>query len=368
MKDKRWKNYYSNYVLPLIIRVGEETIALDDKFERFQCNQKNKLIPRYFHAWKNTTIRFTRREIVEKVDRMDESYYKSKKRNILHVLSAVSLGASSRKKILQRRRNGLANARSSLVDTLASKNQRKGIITNEMVQVELRRIFHTELFQWNRKKYLASNFIVWRDIMQETRRSKLRAYSHFRSKFFVAWKCWTLKNITLISGDCTNSRDKHILVDSFRRKRLVGHAFRGWRIKARMYEYGKQMRRKILSHFVSEYLHEWHRITKHHRHTKRNILKRWKGYQKYTVYRSFSCWQIVIISLKQFRQDQDRFLSSYNRVKEKRQQWNIFRIWRQQARYGRVTSLYSRQDLLQKLAIQSRKIDCLETQIESYVK
>jgi hypothetical protein len=314
------------------------------------------------------TIRFMRRDIVEKVDRMDVSYFKSKKRNIFNVLSAVSLGASSRKKILQRRKNGLAKARSNLTLILEAKNERKGIITNEMVQSELRRIFHTELFEWNRKRYLTRCFTSWTDVINETRSSKMKANNHLKSKLFKRWRNWTIDQIIIITGDCPRLRNNYVDVEAFRSRKLIKQSFESWKIKSRVYGQAKRMRRRNLSQFVSDYLVNWYRVTKYYRQIKINALNQWKNYQYYTLGRPFLCWKDVTITLKKVRQDRDRFICSYRRVKDRRYQWRIFRTWRQQARYGRVTALYSRQDLVQQLALQNRKIDCLESQIESYVK
>ncbi len=364
MKHKRWKDLYSNFVLPSIREVGKETIALYDKYEEIRLLRKKTLISQCFHTWKNITIRSIRRDIVDRVDRMDVSYFKSKKRNILHVLSVVSLGASSRKKILQRRRNGLETARANLVKTLTEKNERKGVITNEMVQSELRRIFHSYLVGWNRRRYLSNCFTIWKHIMYEIRELKLKARIHLQKIIFRSWKRWTIKQIIIITGSHT-VHNKYSHTEGFRSKFLLRKSLHEWNMKARIYARAKRMRRSVLSRFAQDYLKRWWIISKNSRQIKLVVLRKWMTFQTDTIGRPFLCWQEVTAELKCLRQERDRFVSTYRRLKDRREQWRIFKSWSQQAQYGRVTSLFSRCDLIQLVTAQSRKIECLEQQIQS---
>lgn len=328
-------------------------------------NRMKLLCKRSFIGWKNGTICFMKREIVQRVDNMDINYYCRKKRNVLRALSAISLGASSKKKILQRRRDGLSNARSRLTTILTGKQQSKGIITNEMVQLELRRIFHSEMCNWNRKRYLADCFANWKDDFDMAKGLNQKANQHLKGKLFKFWRGWTLLQVELISASTPTYRIFEL--ETFQKKWCLVKPFIAWRTKTRIYIKAKQMRRQLISRFVEHQFDEWQTFVKKSREIKTCVLQKWKDYKFITIGKPFLSWRDYAVHLKHLRQYRDSFVSSYSRMKKRRMLGKLFRTWRHQSRYGRVTSMYSRQELIQKLAAQSRKIDCFESKLKASI-
>ncbi len=350
-------------MVPSILERGRNTIAIYDKYESIQGRCKENLVRRTFRVWRGQTIRFMKKDIVEKVDRMDVAYYHSKKRDIFHVLSSLSLGVSSRKKILQRRRDGLARARTSLIGTLSKKNEVEGIITSEMVQRELRKIFHSELYDWNRKRYLEICFAGWKVMFREVKLTNLVATSHLKVNLFKKWRKWTNKQRPIIEGRCHDHSRKLSLAIACNEKIVRQKMFRAWRIKARCYANAARMRRRVLTRFAKNVIYVWFGITKEHRAIKLNTLKEWKSYQQFTLGRPFLSWRQTTTLMRQTRRDQILFLKSYKQVKRRSMQFEIFRTWRHQTRYGRITSMYSRQDLLRLLEEKNHTINELRCQI-----
>ena len=364
LNDKRWHEYFTKFVVPSILELGQEIQIIYDTYERIQQRCKDNLIAQAFGAWKSITIRSINKDIVEKVEHMHISYYNSKKRSVFHVLSCLSLGTSSRKKILQRRRNGLARARESLSKRLKKKNEIEGVVTNHMVQKELRKIFYTELFDWNRKRYLENCFRKWKVMFHEAKEANVIAINHLRSKLFKKWRCWSNEQVFLIEGDCSNRFQKFLHAEAFCDIILCQKSFRAWRIKAVAYSNAARIERRIITKIVRNIMKAWLQMTKERRAMKSHVLKEWRNFHHYTVGRPFLCWRNIAVSLIETRRNQLNFFKCYKLVKRRKKQRRIFRTWRHQARYGRVTSMYTRQDLLELLYKQNDRIEDLRSQVK----
>lgn len=359
MKEKRWRDYHRKIFLPSIVESGKRTKILYEKYEKLIFHTRVALLMTSFRAWKHVTIRFMKRDVVERVDHMDAGYYWSKKKNVFNALSAISLGASSTKKILQRRKDGLARARSNLTLILARKNQNRGIITNEMVQTELRRIVHADLSHWNRRRILSGCILSWKEVLVKSNEMNTMASRHLKGNIFRKWRGWTMTQVALISDD-HNRSCYSFDIEAFRKKWLEFQPFREWRLKVNVYGQSRRMRRRIISLWMSKQLCEWKEIASRSRETKIIVLRNWMEYKHISVGKPFLAWRGEMYSMKQLRLHRDRFICSYIRMKLRRQLCRLFRNWKQQALYGRVTSMFSRQQLIEQLAVQTRKIECLD--------
>lgn len=359
----RWKDHFSKFVIPIIHERGKYTRNIYEKYEMIQRKSEEKCLSQTFRAWRRMTVRFMKKDVVEKVDRLDVTYYHSKKRDIFHVLSSLSVGTSSRKKILQRRRDGLTRARESLIGSLKKKNEVQGIITNQMVQRELRRIFHTELYDWNRKRYLEICFVQWKVLNKRAKEVNLLATCHLKQKILKKWRIWSFNQMIVLSGDCDDRYQKFLRAETFCTRIQLQKSFRAWRIKSNAYANANRMQRRILTRFVRDIMIIWLQMTKQRRAIKVNVLAEWLNYHSFVIGRPFFSWRDITVSMRRTRQDQRFFLKSYKQVKRRQLQWKIFRTWRHQARYGRVTSMYTRQDLLKLLAEKDCKIEELQSQM-----
>lgn len=337
---------------------------MQDKYERIQRKDKDNLITRAFNAWKSTTIRFMKREVVEKIDRVDMTHFHSKKRDIFHVLACLSIGTSSRKKILQRRRDRLVRVRENLTRRLKEKNELEGIITNHMVQRELGRIFHSELCDWNRQRHLQTCFHQWKVMFHRGKDVEARAIRHLKAKIFIRWKYWSNIQVDVIDGDCYENFPNLLQAEAFYSKILFLKSFRAWKTKEDSYTNAARMQRKVLTRFIKDIINTWLQMTKESRIIKSHALREWAQYHNYTTGLPFRSWRKIAVSMREKRRDQHNFFKSYRLVKSRSIRWKIFCSWRHQARYGRVTSMYTRQDLLQLLARQNDKIDQLQSQID----
>ena len=133
--------YHLDHVVPQLNEIGRRNNTCDEKVDSLLLKRTKLVAIQCFGALHKNTIRFKRRTLVQKVEAMDTGYYNSKKKKIMHVLSVISLGTSSRKKILERRAESLARARTTLTEKLTKKNEARGIITIDMLHGEMRNIF-----------------------------------------------------------------------------------------------------------------------------------------------------------------------------------------------------------------------------------
>ena len=359
IEDTRWRNHFSSYVVSSILHDGEATKLLYDNFEKIQNNKRGRYLIKCFDAWKNVTPRSVKQDVIKSKDRVDATYYWSKKKNILNVISALSVGASSKKKILERRSDGLSHARSTLVNKLSKTNEQEGLITSNMVQMELQRMFYAELFDWNRKRYLSRCFKSWYERISFKMSSTQKARKFYTRKVFDRWKVWTMKQIVIIQGDSNNSPYSYIEAETFHCKRIKFHSFKAWRKKAHLYLQAKRMQRKFVTNHISKCINEWNQQIRYYREIKMNALVQWKEYKHIMIGHPFECWKKIAKTQMQQRRERDRCISYFTRIKRRRIIWHIFKKWRQQALYGRVTGMYTRQELIEQLAIQTRRIETI---------
>lgn len=352
----------------MLNEIGRVIIVRDEKVEMLLSKRIKTVASRCFYALKESTIRFRRRSLVEKVETMDTGYFTSKKRNIMHVLSAISLGTSSRKKILERRADSLARARTILTDKLTKKNEEHGIITIDMLQGEMRRIFNSEVSGWFRRRYLQNSFTALKFEMKAGRENIVVASQYCRKKVgrqvFIQWRKLTLmpsSKSMLLHYNCAE-------VELFGKLRLFRFIFRPWKSTTAMLCRAKRLRRNILTRLAIKYFHAWNKISSHQGIIRGQVISLWKNYRCDTVGEPFRTWRDCTRKNIKLRQDRERFLFAYKRLQERRILWGIFRTWRHLARYGRETGLYNRKELIRKNERQAEVIRILEIQLSAYIK
>eukprot|EP00568_Trieres_chinensis_P016100 CAMPEP_0183328074 /NCGR_PEP_ID=MMETSP0160_2-20130417/84097_1 /TAXON_ID=2839 ORGANISM="Odontella Sinensis, Strain Grunow 1884" /NCGR_SAMPLE_ID=MMETSP0160_2 /ASSEMBLY_ACC=CAM_ASM_000250 /LENGTH=154 /DNA_ID=CAMNT_0025496231 /DNA_START=91 /DNA_END=552 /DNA_ORIENTATION=- len=140
--------YFRANVTPEIKEMGRRMRAEEKTFDLFSARNLS-LIARCLGAWRGITLRHCQSEVVKVVDQMDTTYFCKRKSNLLKVWSTLSLGMSSRKKILERKDEAMEKARKNLAIHLMKNNEEKGLlITNEMVVSEMHRIMYGEMNGW----------------------------------------------------------------------------------------------------------------------------------------------------------------------------------------------------------------------------
>ena len=337
----------------------------EERAALFYEGKQQMRFSRSFKAWKNNLVRYCRRDIVERVEKMDTAYFQSKKRKILGVLSAVSLGTSSRKNILKRRRAGLEDARNTLAQTLIVKNEGNGIITSEMVKRELRRLFYSEMSSWHRKRYLKDCFSCFKTEMAIGKKNKSIANKHRLGKMTLAWKRWTVHQVQILAG---RSIQRYIFSDvqSFTTMRLLRLTFIPWRVTANKFTCANRQRRRILSQFMKEYLFAWRNSAFYYRRIRCKAVNEWNSYRISIMADSYTKWREFTSLRIRWREDRIRLLYAHGKIKERRTSWRIFRFWRQKATCGRVTALYSRYNLFELLQAKDRDIAKLHEKIDEF--
>ena len=82
----------------------------------------------------------------------------------------------------------------------------------------------------------------------------------------------------------------------------------------------------------------------------------------------FRNWHGWAVDARNQRLDQERLLYAHCRIKERRIPRRVFRHWNYFTVYGRVTSLYSRKELLEQLIAKTKEVEELEGRIETWSK
>ena len=289
--------------------------------------------------------------------------YKLRKRGILAALSAVAIGADSRKTILKRRPEALDKARTALTEKLALKNQlHGGIISTCMLQNELRRLFHDELHQWDRKRYLKGPFLVMKAAMENTKQGRVKAYTHYcrtcLEKTFSKWY------------DCTRvgtrraPRFDQDRVDLFSRTTLIKIPFKQWHTISRMLTEAAKKRRAALTRFIHSYFMAWQNQARNNRLLKIKVFQNWRHYEDIVRTKPFYKWHEWAVNKRKRRRDNERFLNSHQRIKNRRILFKAFRHWSHQMAYGSVSALYTRYELIQKVKQQAKRIGELEDETQ----
>jgi len=276
------------------------------------------------------------------------------------MISAVAIGANTNNKILQRRSNALARARLALTDKLQSN----GIISTDMLQNELRRIFHDELLKWDRKRYLSAPFFAMKAAMVHAKTGKTKAYDHMRRaslfKVFSTWRDYCSQERRRIP------RFNQLQVDLFSTTRLLKVAFNRWHRLARLYTEAARKHRIVLTRFAREHFVSWRFQASHYRKLKARALTNWMQYGETVMTSPFHNWQEWAINKRNSRCVRERFLHAHRRIKERKLLSRVFRHWNHQMLYGRVSALYTRHELMEMLAAKTKKLEEMETQIEAY--
>lgn len=300
-----------------------------------------------------------RNDIVERVEQIDIKYFLSKKKNLFQALSAITLGASSTKKLIEKRGDGFDKTRLSLTMKLANC-QMEGQLSNDMVRLELQNIVNLHLLEWNRKRYLSRCFMCWRQFASNTAIQNVKAQGHDLCR--IIFQSWKRQLEEIKSSHDTKYCFKVASEEVCRKHPILAISFKNWRRKARIFRHAKQLYHSAASRLATNCLRDWSRIAKKSRQINEFILPQVIAYKHHlSVCASFRFWRKYTNDIKKLRNYRDKFTFSYMRMKRRRYESKVFRVWRQQARYGRVSCMYSRKDLIEQLALQSRKIEWLES-------
>ena len=322
------------------------------KANSFLDEKNARVIRRCFLAWKEATLFHKRNLLHNKVESTE--YFKSKKKGILAVLSAVAIGANSKKNILQRRQNALDQARGVLMKKLAEKSQSHGIITMDMLQIELRRIFHNELHKWDRKRYLSGPFVVMKELMIEANIGNKKARDYAKTRYLkLPFEGWRNVSLTQLAS--------HAKVDIFAKKSLPIMVLKSWHRLARTYSIAAQKRRAFLTQIATDCFTAWLFQAKVNKPIRVRVIGQWTNYRQTIARGRFQKWRQWAAYKRDILRDRGRFLYAHKRLREGRLLLRFFRNWKHFISYGRVSGLYSRSDLFDLLEEKSRQLETLRS-------
>jgi len=365
-----WKKYHHDHVLPALLVISEHTRSLEECSKAFRLSKDNEVLSILFYAWRKSTMRHTEQELLEHVNGASTKLFRTRRKNIMKVWSAIALGTNSKKKILERRRDGLARARSNLEERLWDKNESMGlIITHEMVAEEVRRIVNCDMADWIRKRYLGRCFGMLKNSMRYTRNQRAAADNDFefkiKTKIFSKWLVWSSERSQNFqhAWNCPSVCNCDV-INLLARKRLLYMVFRPWKQFASTHALAKLMRRRIFSNIVAKYFHSWRVVASRHRTLRSTAVSRWRCCHDELFVRPFRAWRSWTAAIRERYEYHNRLISVYNSSKNRRYLRQMFKSWRHQATYGRIWGMYNRAELVNLLITCQSKYKHLEGRIQ----
>ena len=329
----------------------------DSRVHAFVTKHRRRYSRKYIIAWYEVILSQRRKELNKEVEGL--KVYGFKKRGILAALSAVAIGVNSKKKILQRRRETLDEARLSLMEKLERKKQTNGVISTGMLQNELRRLLYNELNQWDKKRYLSAPFQEMKVAMKRVRIQRATAESHFAKKhlkkYLSQWYhfCYPEGNRRIVRFDQSK-------VDKFSALTTTKVAFKLWYKYARIRTKAAIMHRKALTNFVYSYFQEWRYQTRKQCLLRKDAFEAWKDFGNIVRRDPFLAWREWAFLHRRERNVNERFLRSHRRIKARRILLKCFRHWGHCIAYDRASALYSRSELMMQIERNTRRIQELE--------
>ena len=329
-----------------------------------------RMLVHCFTLWRNTIIRSLEKNLTVSIE-SNSGYFKQRRRSVMQVWAHVALGINSKKKILERRRGGIERARESLT-------KRAGmLITPELVENEIRRLMNPTLSAWMTGHSQRTYFSLWRDHFRRHFELILQAKRYcnasIQSRVLLSWQSYTKASAQFTEENFKMDYKRLTQSTLFNNYKRTKSVVRNWRRYTKSMVGAQRKRRQILSRFVRESFLSWQCIKNRQQRVKRVALSNWIEIETVYIKRPFRCWRNIMENNHCRLVYESKLIQTFIRSKQRRILHRQFRQWLHQARFGRITSLYSRNQLAagwaenKKRCMQmSSKLEEMQVKISSY--
>lgn len=366
LSRSRWEIYYANHVMTELLRY----VKVKRNLSLFKCNRDQKHLLKTFQGW----AMFTMDNLPQKKQRRSKAkeLLKKRQRKILLVICEnwleTSVGPFARKLILGKRRKRLEVARESLEKKLGST-----IIPYDLLQEE---VYKNAFHEMSKRRQLQKLTICFKKLQRDSREAEIRfqiALNHYSKKLLRLtlknWQRWSFTRNQGLDFPVYNwieesNIDKQIIlkvkrynqvqVDIFADHRIMKYVFIGWRCLSHRLRRSKQIQIRSTSRAMKQFVTEWKRVSDKNRILHRTALTKWIDYSHWRRASIFIPWRTFVNESKLIRRDHDRLVTVYRRNKHRKQLYQTFRKWSHQAKYGRITALYSRNELMRTIVLQKK--------------
>jgi len=384
-----WSIHYRDEVLPELDRVCQYREVCSQKCCSFRKEMETRSMANFFLHWRRSNLRHLTKNLASTIERNNTNFYKQRRVRLSIVLlfgmclfvaphflfltfcphisslqnklscslvkvwSHVSIGLSE-KEVLQRGSKELVSE--TIAQRLLRKHKHKGssTITTGIIDEEIDHMAGISMDTWLSGYYKTTYFLRWREI------------KHLPSKYFNKKRCRAVISCWILQAKSDRETIDYSCykeAKSFHSNKVTKATLQKWREENMR---AAQKRRKLRSVCVrlSQSIED---------KQKENLLSSIQQWTKQTemnrVYRTlpFQRWRDLTLNEKYRSRIQIRLLFVYMRAKRRRQTWSIFREWKHQSIYGRVTTLYTRNELAFRWMQQKRRYEQLLSDIPEQV-
>ena len=347
--SNQWRKLFKDKVLIELDGISNQRRLDEHKCLVIEKKRNKRMLAHCFSFWRSNLVRSIKSDLVVSIEKNTTGYFRQRKRSVLHVWGNIALGLDSRKSILERRRGGLEQARESLTKRLAEKGESGLIITPEMIDSEIHRLVHNLLRKWMANYSKRNHFNSWREYFHPLYTRKSIATRHWAKKIqkrlLVSWLLHVRACIEHTDGNFKVNHKNIAEAIHFHQSNTTAFVIKNWRRYTKTTTGSRQLRRRILSQLAHKTLIHWKSVTKNQIGMKKHALSIWIDIQQTYIKRPFRCWRNIVDNNRCQQDYQRRLVKTFLRSIQRRNMYEQFRLWHHQAKYARVTSFYTRNQL-----------------------
>ena len=253
------------------------------------------------------------------------------------------------------------------------------VVTRELLMKEMHRDA-AHIIRQNAKGYAkVVHFRLWRtEGMQDYHDKMQLATEHFtrttRLNVMGAWVVLAkrLADPTDAGRDQARRRERFEqahnlrLVATFFRVRCLRKHLHAWSaFHATRVEVSRRFH-KVVNRLAQQSLHALQRACRHQRQRKAVCVAQWKEYAQRLLLVPFRAWYIYSSDRRQRHKAQHALVYAYRHRQNRILKFNVFKMWRHQAIYGKVEGIHTRLELMKTLEDQRRHSLLLEESVSKY--
>jgi hypothetical protein len=371
LSENPWRKVFRDKVLQGLDETCRLRQAQQELCLSLRKKSNRRLLASSFFCWRGKLVRSLKSDLEDRIKNEATPYFRQRKKSVLQVWSHVALGLNSKKKILERRRGGIERARESLTKRLAEKGEAGLIVTPEMIDAEISRIMNTTLSTWMAGYSKRTYFTSWRHhtrrLFEQSMLAKKHNTAKMKRKLLVAWLVYTKVCIDRADGNFINYK-RLAEANAFNKRKVVVSVLQSWMNHTKVMMAAKTMRRRILSRTIRVCVVEWKRLVNQQRSLKHCVLMHWINIETDYMKHPFRCWRNIVDNNRCRLDYQMRLVKTFVRSKSRRKIYQLFHQWLHQTRYGRVTSLYTRNQLASGWIESKQRYEHLQEEMRSKIE
>lgn len=301
-------------------------------------------------------------------------------RKMLVALFKLALGPNSRKNVALRYRERRERAREEIVRrrVRSGKPPTGMVVTNDMIREQMhkeatRLIHKNHKHTWKRtimNRWIKVAVAPWR----AKRRVAEELYQKLkRQQYFYMWRKF-VRSRSEISG--TGGRKKYngrkrwkmrhnlfLIIQHHNNRKLRSH-FKAWHVKCHRLAVVRRAFSGHMNTICRNVLRAWRIWATLAVRRKLACVEEWKAYGMSLYKVPFRAWFIWTQDQKKSQAATRTLLSAWERRKLRELKYQVFKVWRHQAAYGKVEGMFSRVQLLRTVDEQKKLVQTLTTSMD----